>query len=58
MELGGNMLRTVTIRIPEELHKEFKIKMVLDNVTMQDRIIELIREEVEKAKANGTLKSI
>lgn len=52
------MLRTVTIRIPEDLHKEFKIKMVLDNVTMQDRIIELIREEVEKAKANSTLKSI
>ena len=36
------MSKTLTIKIPEELHRVFKIKMAVDNKTMQDRVVELI----------------
>lgn len=50
------MFKTITVRMPEELHRDFKIKMVLDDMTMQDRIIELIQEEVKKSNDGKVLR--
>ncbi|MGL5617028.1 MAG: hypothetical protein ACRDD2_12500 [Sarcina sp.] len=51
------MIRTISVKLPEELHKIFKVKMVLENTTMQDKIIELIEEEVRKFEENKSIRN-
>ncbi|MGL4655024.1 MAG: hypothetical protein ACRCWM_03935 [Sarcina sp.] len=36
----------VTVRMPEELHKEFKIKMVIDSTTMQEYLLGLVMKDL------------
>ena len=44
-------MATITIRdVPEELRKAFKLLCVEQDTSMNKRIIELIRSEVERAK--------
>ncbi|WP_297437180.1 hypothetical protein [uncultured Clostridium sp.] len=45
-------LINLTVRIPEDLHKEFKVEMVLEGKTMQSHIIELIKDEVKRIKSS------
>ncbi|MBU0970542.1 MAG: copy number control protein [Proteobacteria bacterium] len=40
--------KQLTLRIPENLHKEFKVTAVKEGRTMGDVTIELIRQYVEK----------
>ena len=42
------MLKTITLRIEDELHIQFKLKMVREEKTMQDRIIELIEKDLQE----------
>ena len=37
-------MKTLTLRMPDELHKELKLRCVERDVTMNDYVIELIRE--------------
>ena len=46
-ELGGRVLRTVTVRIPDELHKKLKVKMAEEEMTIQSLIIEFISEKLD-----------
>ena len=41
-------LKQLTLRIPENLHKEFKVTTVKEGRTMGDVTIELIRQYVKK----------
>ena len=41
-------LRTITVKVSEELHRDFKIKMVIDNTTMNDRIADMIETDVKE----------
>ena len=44
-----NKMKQLTLRMPEYLHKEFKLTAVKKGRTMGDVTIELIRKYVEKA---------
>lgn len=39
------MSKTLTVTIPDDIHRIFKIKMVIENKTMKERIIELIEAD-------------
>ena len=49
-------MRTITVRMPEELHRDFKIKMVIDNITMNDRILDLIEVDIKEFREKQTIK--
>ena len=49
-------MRTITVRMPEELHRDFKIKMVIDNITMNDRILDLIEVDLKEFREKQTIK--
>ncbi|WP_170272175.1 hypothetical protein [Clostridium tarantellae] len=51
-------MKTMTIKMPEGLHREFKVEMILDGMTMQDRIIELIESEVDRLKSKRNSKDL
>lgn len=42
-------LKQLTLRMPENLHKEFKVTAVKEGRTMGDVTIELIRQYLKKA---------
>ncbi len=44
-----NKVKQLTLRMPEYLHKEFKLTAVKQGRTMGEVTIELIRKYVEKA---------
>ncbi len=41
-------LKQLTLRLPEELHKEFKLNTVKEGRTMGEVALELIREYLKK----------
>jgi plasmid stability protein len=42
-------MKALNIRnLPDDLHSRFKAACALDNVNMQDKVVELIREYIEK----------
>lgn len=43
-------LKTVTVRLPDQLHKDLKIKMAQEEMTMQNHIITLLTQDLEKRK--------
>lgn len=43
-------MKTVTLRMEDEFHKKLKLKMVNEEKTMQDYIIELIANDINKEK--------
>ncbi|MFW6047436.1 MAG: hypothetical protein ACOCP4_06610 [Candidatus Woesearchaeota archaeon] len=43
--------KTLTARIPEDLHKQLRIKLTKDNMTYQDWVSKMIKDYV-----NGSLK--
>ena len=44
-------MKMLTIRIPEELHKQFKVKCVMDGVEMNAVLNKLIADYVKGSKA-------
>ena len=47
---GGVKIKTITLRLDDTLHKEFKKYSVEIEKTMQDIIIELLKKELSKVK--------
>lgn len=48
---GENMAeKTITIRVAEELHKEIKVKIAQDGISLKDYILELIEKDLKKSK--------
>ncbi|MGL4992013.1 MAG: hypothetical protein ACRC57_12785 [Sarcina sp.] len=43
-------MKTVTIRLEDPLHKKLKIKLANEENTFQQYILELINENLKKAK--------
>lgn len=42
--------KTITLRMPYDLHKNLKVKMAQEDKTMQNQILELIAEYLEREK--------
>ena len=40
-------MRTVTVRIPDELHRKLKVKMAEEEMTIQSLILEFISEKLD-----------
>ena len=43
-------MKTLTIRIPEDLHKKLKLKCVMDGTDMNTVVTQLIEKHVKKSK--------
>ena len=47
-------MKVINLRtVPDELHSRLKSVCALENVTMQDKVVELIREYVERQEKKG-----
>ena len=44
------LIKTITLRLEDELHQELKIYSVKTNENMQDILIRLIKEELKQAE--------
>lgn len=44
-------MKSLTVRIDDELHKELKFKMVENETTIQDYIVDLIKKDLDKSKS-------
>jgi len=47
---GGDLIKTITLRLDDDLHQELKLYSVKARETMQNIIICLIRKELEQAQ--------
>jgi hypothetical protein len=45
--LGGGFIKTITLRLEDELHKQLKLTTVVEDTTMQDYVIKLIKKSLE-----------
>lgn len=43
-------VKTITIRLDDELHKELKIKTINEGETIQNYVVSLIQNELQKSK--------
>lgn len=43
-------MKNITIRMDDEIHKALKLKTISDDITIQDKILNLIKEYVENNK--------
>lgn len=41
-------MKTITLRLDDALHKELKLKMAIDDTSMQEFIVNLIKKELKK----------
>lgn len=48
-------LVAVFVRVPVELHRRFKAHCAMQETTMRDRIIKLIKQDIKKGKGRGYL---
>lgn len=42
--------KALTVRMDEDLHKQIKIKAIMQDMTIQDYILSLIKADLEKSK--------
>lgn len=49
-------MKTITLRLDDELHKKLKIQVAKDETTMQDKLIELIKRYLDEKIKRGTRK--
>lgn len=50
-ELSEEKIKTVTIRLPEGLHRDLKIKIAQEGVTLQNHLLHLIQADLKKKSA-------
>lgn len=43
--------KTITLRMPYDLHKNLKVKMAQEDKTMQNQILELVRAYLNDSKS-------
>ena len=48
MEVGINTMANINIELPEDLHKELRIKAINKNISMKDLIIIAIEKEIKR----------
>jgi len=41
-------MKTITLRLEDEMHKQLKIKVTQEDTTMQDKLVELIEKYLEE----------
>lgn len=41
------LIKTITLRLEDDLHKQLKLKTVTEDTTMQDYVIKLIKKSLE-----------
>lgn len=46
--MADNKIKSITVRMTEDLHRELKIKVAEDGITLQDYIIKLIEADLKK----------
>lgn len=49
---GGDTIKTVTLRLSDELHKQVKLLTVNEEKTIQDYITQLIENDLLKRKTD------
>jgi predicted HicB family RNase H-like nuclease len=47
LDLRGGFIKTITLRLEDELHKQLKLTTVAEDTTMQDYVIKLIKKSLE-----------
>lgn len=45
--------KTITLRMPYDLHKNLKVKMAQEDKTMQNQILELVRAYLNDGKSKS-----
>jgi len=50
--IGGENIKTVTLRLSEELHKKLKLLTIMEDTTIQAYLVELIEESLQKRESN------
>ena len=48
MKKGGILIKTLTVRLDDELHRQFKIYAVIKGKDMQEILIEYIKKLLEE----------
>lgn len=43
-------LKSLTVRVDDELHKQLKYKMIEEETTIQDYVMKLIKKDLEKSE--------
>ena len=41
-------MRTITVRMPDELHRKLKVRMAEEERTIQNHIIDLVSDDLDK----------
>ncbi|ERK58003.1 toxin-antitoxin system, antitoxin component, ribbon-helix-helix domain protein [Gemella bergeri ATCC 700627] len=55
--LGGEQMKTLTIRLEDDLHKKLKLLVIEKDTTIQNLIVELINRQImESDKSKSTNK--
>jgi len=44
-------LKALTVRVDDDFHKKIKIKTAIEGITIQNYIINLIKEDLKKEKS-------
>lgn len=52
LDLGGGFIKTITLRLEDELHKQLKLKTVTEDTTIQDYVLTLIKQSLENTSEN------
>lgn len=46
--MADNKIKSITVRMTEDLHRKVKVKVAEDGITLQDYIIKLIEADLKK----------
>lgn len=49
--MSEEKIKTVTVRLPEGLHRDLKIKIAQEGVTLQNYLLHLIQADLKKKSA-------
>lgn len=46
--MADNKIKSITVRLTEDLHRELKVKVAQEGITLQDYIVKLIVTDLKK----------
>lgn len=47
MNFGGDKVKTITIRVSDEFHKQLKLKMAESGTTLQDYLVKFMEADLQ-----------
>ena len=53
----GHEIRQIHIKLGPHLHRALKLEATISNTSMQDLVVELIRQRIEKSQFSDMLKN-